>query len=197
LVWCASAIPLRRTSTCSRSSPASHCAAPSSCSRSWRAGTRQGLGAHGAAPSTSARPFHRLFFSGIHWPDLHECRHDATRCDVKQTSGKGIGIRFRIRTYGIAVDCLLSCRVLLRLFSSPPSREIGRADFYLEFRFGACFVWSPAFGDREAAGARQRAVRLVIDDTLFRCSGRRVFGAAWQHDPLGWAAARSPEPTPG
>ena len=40
-------------------------------------------------------------------------------------------------------------------------------------------------------------VRLVIDDTLFRRSGRRVFGAAWQHDPLGWAAARSPEPTPG
>ena len=28
-------------------------------------------------------------------------------------------------------------------------------------------------------------VRLVIDDTLFRRSGRKVFGAAWHHDPLG------------
>jgi DDE superfamily endonuclease len=28
-------------------------------------------------------------------------------------------------------------------------------------------------------------VRLVVDDTLFRRSGRRVFGAAWHHDPLG------------
>ena len=28
-------------------------------------------------------------------------------------------------------------------------------------------------------------VRLVADDTLYRRSGRRVFGAAWHHDPLG------------
>jgi len=28
-------------------------------------------------------------------------------------------------------------------------------------------------------------VRLVCDDTLYRRSGRRVFGAAWHHDPLG------------
>jgi DDE superfamily endonuclease len=27
-------------------------------------------------------------------------------------------------------------------------------------------------------------VRLVCDDTLFRRSGRKVFGAAWHHDPL-------------
>jgi hypothetical protein len=30
-----------------------------------------------------------------------------------------------------------------------------------------------------------KPVRLVVDDTLFRRSGRRVFGAAWHHDPLG------------
>jgi DDE superfamily endonuclease len=28
-------------------------------------------------------------------------------------------------------------------------------------------------------------VRLVVDDTLFRRSGRKVFAAAWHHDPLG------------
>jgi DDE superfamily endonuclease len=28
-------------------------------------------------------------------------------------------------------------------------------------------------------------VRLVVDDTLFRRSGRKVYGAAWHHDPLG------------
>ena len=28
-------------------------------------------------------------------------------------------------------------------------------------------------------------VRLVADDTLFRRSGRKVYGAAWHHDPLG------------
>jgi len=28
-------------------------------------------------------------------------------------------------------------------------------------------------------------VRLVVDDTLFRRSGRKVHGAAWHHDPLG------------
>jgi hypothetical protein len=28
-------------------------------------------------------------------------------------------------------------------------------------------------------------VRLVADDTLFRRSGRKIYGAAWHHDPLG------------
>jgi hypothetical protein len=28
-------------------------------------------------------------------------------------------------------------------------------------------------------------VRLVVDDTLFRRSGRKVWGAGWHHDPLG------------
>jgi hypothetical protein len=28
-------------------------------------------------------------------------------------------------------------------------------------------------------------VWLVVDDTLFRRSGRKVYGAAWHHDPLG------------
>jgi DDE superfamily endonuclease len=28
-------------------------------------------------------------------------------------------------------------------------------------------------------------VRLVVDDTLFRRSGRKIYGAAWHHDPLG------------
>jgi DDE superfamily endonuclease len=28
-------------------------------------------------------------------------------------------------------------------------------------------------------------LRLVLDDTLYRRSGRKVFGAAWHHDPLG------------
>src|SRR6266542_958584 len=27
-------------------------------------------------------------------------------------------------------------------------------------------------------------VRLVVDDTLMRRSGRKIFGAAWHHDPL-------------
>ena len=31
-------------------------------------------------------------------------------------------------------------------------------------------------------------LRLVVDDTLFRRSGRKVFGAAWHHDPLGKGA---------
>jgi DDE superfamily endonuclease len=33
-------------------------------------------------------------------------------------------------------------------------------------------------------------VRLVADDTLFRRSGRKIYGAAWHHDPLG--AGRHP-----
>ena len=28
-------------------------------------------------------------------------------------------------------------------------------------------------------------VRLVVDDTLFRRSGRKIFGTGWHHDPLG------------
>jgi hypothetical protein len=40
-------------------------------------------------------------------------------------------------------------------------------------------------------------VRLVVDDTLFRRSGRKVFAAAWHHDPLGWAATPSPGVTTG
>ena len=28
-------------------------------------------------------------------------------------------------------------------------------------------------------------VRLVVDDTLFRRTGRKVFGTGWHHDPLG------------
>jgi DDE superfamily endonuclease len=39
------------------------------------------------------------------------------------------------------------------------------------------------------AGA-DATVRLVADDTLFRRSGRKVYGAAWHHDPLG--AGRHP-----
>ena len=33
-------------------------------------------------------------------------------------------------------------------------------------------------------------VRLVADDTLFRRSGREIYGAGWHHDPLG--AGRHP-----
>jgi hypothetical protein len=31
---------------------------------------------------------------------------------------------------------------------------------------------------------RQAPLRLVVDETLFRRSGRKVWGAAWHHDPL-------------
>ena len=48
-------------------------------------------------PSTSQRHFHRLFFGSIRWPDLHKCRLDAARCNVKQISRRITGIRFRIR----------------------------------------------------------------------------------------------------
>src|SRR6266511_2940881 len=34
-------------------------------------------------------------------------------------------------------------------------------------------------------------VRLVVDDTLFRRSGRKIFGTGWHHDPLGgWPRRR-------
>jgi hypothetical protein len=59
-------------------------------------------------------------------------------------------------------------------------------------RFFAAARWSPdqlglCLLDLIAAllvGA-DAPVRLVIDDTLYRRSGRRIFGAAWHHDPLG------------
>jgi hypothetical protein len=41
---------------------------------------------------------------------------------------------------------------------------------------------------------------LVVDDTLFRRSGRKVWAAAWHHDPLapaGKAASQSRGPTAG
>lgn len=31
----------------------------------------------------------------------------------------------------------------------------------------------------------EEPVRLVVDDTLFRRSGRKIYGACWHHDPLG------------
>ena len=34
---------------------------------------------------------------------------------------------------------------------------------------------------------------VAVDDTLFKCSGRKVFGAAWQHD--GSAKGRRPRTT--
>jgi hypothetical protein len=40
-------------------------------------------------------------------------------------------------------------------------------------------------------------VRLVVDDTLMRRAGRKVFGAAWHHDPLAPVATGSPGPTSG
>jgi hypothetical protein len=48
-------------------------------------------------PSTSERQFHQLFFSVMQWPDLHKCRRDATRCNVRQPGRRTISIRFRIR----------------------------------------------------------------------------------------------------
>jgi DDE superfamily endonuclease len=59
-------------------------------------------------------------------------------------------------------------------------------------RFFSAAHWSPdqlglclldlAVATLVPAGA---PVRLVVDDTLFRRTGRKVFGTAWHHDPLG------------
>jgi hypothetical protein len=59
-------------------------------------------------------------------------------------------------------------------------------------RFFSAAHWSPdqlglclldqAVATLVPAGA---PVRLVVDDTLFRRTGRKVFGTGWHHDPLG------------
>lgn len=40
-------------------------------------------------------------------------------------------------------------------------------------------------------------LRVMVDDTLMRRSGRKVFGASWHHDPLAAGRRRSPGATTG
>jgi hypothetical protein len=76
-------------------------------------------------PSTSQRRFQRLFFNSIQWSDLHKCRLGATRCNVRQTSGRTIGIKFRIMRQRFTTNYLVFCREFPRLFSWQPACEIG------------------------------------------------------------------------
>jgi DDE superfamily endonuclease len=85
------------------------------------------------------------------------------------------------------------------------ARLAGRWHHARAHRFYAAARWSPdALGlllvDLIATRLldRQAPLHLVVDDTLFRRSGRKVWGAAWHHDPLAggrrqvaWATAGS------
>jgi hypothetical protein len=71
------------------------------------------------------------------------------------------------------------------------ARLAGRWHHTRAHRFFAAARWSPdALGlllvDLIATWLldRQAPLHLVIDDTLFRRSGRKVWGTAWHHDPL-------------
>jgi hypothetical protein len=71
------------------------------------------------------------------------------------------------------------------------ARLAGRWHHTRAHRFFAAARWSPdALGlllvDLIATRVldRQAPLHLVVDDTLFRRSGRKVWGAAWHHDPL-------------
>jgi DDE superfamily endonuclease len=71
------------------------------------------------------------------------------------------------------------------------ARLAGRWHHARAHRFFAAARWPPdALGlllvDLTATRLldRQAPLHLVVDDTLFRRSGRKVWGAAWHHDPL-------------
>jgi hypothetical protein len=71
------------------------------------------------------------------------------------------------------------------------ARLAGRWHHARAHRFFAATRWSPdalglALLDLIATRLldRQAPLHLVIDDTLFRRSGRKVWGTAWHHDPL-------------
>lgn len=71
------------------------------------------------------------------------------------------------------------------------ARLAGRWHHTRVHRFFAAARWSPdALGlllvDLIATWLldRQAPLHLVVDDTLFRRSGRKVWGTAWHHDPL-------------
>jgi len=84
------------------------------------------------------------------------------------------------------------------------ARLAGRWHHTRAHRFFSAARWSPdALGlllvDLIATWLldRQAPLHLVVDDTLFRRSGRKVWGAAWHHDPWHAGASRSPGATAG
>jgi hypothetical protein len=71
------------------------------------------------------------------------------------------------------------------------ARLAGRWHHARAHRFFAAAHWSPDALGLLLVGLiatrlldRQAPLHLVVDDTLFRRSGRKVWGAAWHHDPL-------------
>jgi hypothetical protein len=74
------------------------------------------------------------------------------------------------------------------------ARRVGRWHHSRAHRFFAVARWSPdqlGLGLLALICARlvdgDGPLRLVVDDTLYRRAGRKVWGAAWHHDPLGVA----------
>jgi hypothetical protein len=80
------------------------------------------------------------------------------------------------------------------------ARLAGRWHHSRAHRFFAAARWSPdqlGLALLAVICARltdgEGALRLVVDDTLYRRAGRKVWGASWHHDPLG-AAGKGRKP---